>query len=469
MILTKRSLKIINLFLTGNKFTIDELADFFSITNRTVANNIKTIKDFLKSNNLNSLVENNGVYYIKSKDFRLISHLISKEVITVEERKEYIILKLLTDNLITLNPISEELGITRRALNYDMIDVKEFFSNKNIELIPVAGKGVTLVGKEADLRQLLSQFIEKLLIKKGNINKIFQKFLKVFNENCSISLIDRMLMEVTRDMNITLPPESFYYVIGIILSGKLRKNFKDDSLKIENNSHSQKYQNLKEKLLNNIHIPIEDYETDQIISVFLDSDVETYKGEYKLKPEIEEFLAILKEKLNINFTIDENFLMILSYSFKLSNYKAEFNISQHQKKISHIPDSCENIFEIVNDFTKKVFRQFHADDLLFITLLLKNHILKSDGSKTSRKSILIIDNSIKHFLGKLVSKYLKNFYKINNITIISSYELDCFFSNNMKPDLILTLDNSKINTNIPIIKLDFAELWPNLNFLEYYF
>ena len=175
MILTKRSLKIINLFLTGNKFTIDELADFFSITNRTVANNIKTIKNFLKSNNLNSLVENNGVYYIKNKDSSLISHLISKEIITVEERKEYIILKLLTDNLITLNPIAEELGITRRALNYDMIDIKEFFSQKNIELVPVAGKGVTLVGKEADMRQLLSQFIEKLLIKKGNINKIFQK------------------------------------------------------------------------------------------------------------------------------------------------------------------------------------------------------------------------------------------------------------------------------------------------------
>lgn len=319
------------------------------------------------------------------------------------------------------------------------------------------------------MRQLLSQFIEKLLIKKGNINKIFQKFLKVFNENCSISLIDRMLMEVTRGINITLPPESFYYVIGIILSGKLRKNFKDDSLKIENNSHSQKYQNLKEKLLNNIHIPIEDYETDQIITVFLDSDIETYKGEYKLKPEIENFLSILKEKLNVAFTIDENFLMILSYSFKLSNYKAEFNISQHQKKISHIPDSCEDIFKIVDEFTKKVFRQFHTDDLLFITLLLKNHILKSNGLKTSSKNILIIDNSIKHFLGKLVSKYLKNFYKINNITIISSYELDCFFSSNINPDLILTLDNSKINTNIPIIKLDFAELWPNLNFLEYYF
>ena len=162
-------------------------------------------------------------------------------------------------------------------------------------------------------------------------------------------------------------------------------------------------------------------------------------------------------------------MRIFSYSFTLSNYKAEFNISQHQKKISHVPESCEDIFEVVDEFTKKVFRQFHTDDLLFITLLLKNHILKSDDSKTSRKSILIIDNSIKHFLGKLVSKYLKNFYKINNITIISSYELDCFFSSNIKPDLILTLDNGKINTNIPIIKLDFAELWPNLNFLEYYF
>mgnify|MGYP002095476885 FL=1 len=59
-----------------------------------------------------------------------------------------------------MNPIAEELGITRRALNYDMIDIKEFFSKKNIELVPVAGKGVTLVGKEADMRQLLSQFIE---------------------------------------------------------------------------------------------------------------------------------------------------------------------------------------------------------------------------------------------------------------------------------------------------------------------
>lgn len=469
MILTKRSLKIINLFLTGNKFTIDELADFFSITNRTVVNNIKTIKAFLKSNNLNSLVENNGIYYIKNKDSRLISHLISNEVITVEERKEYIILKLLTDNLITLNPIAEELGITRRTLNYDMADIKEFFSKKNIELVPVAGKGVTLVGKEADMRHLLSQFIEKLLIKKGNVNKIFQKFLKVFNEKCSISLIDRMLMEVTKGINITLPPESFYYVIGIILAGKLRKNFKDDSLKIKSNSHSQKYQNLKEKLLNNIHISIEDYETDQIIIVFLDSDIETYKGEYELKPEIESFLSILKEKLSINFTIDENFLMILSYSFKLFNYKAEFNINLHQKKISHIPDSCKDIFKIINEFTKKVFRQFHTDDLLFITLLLKNHILKSNDSETSRKNILIVDNSIKHFLGKLVKKYLKDFYKITNITIISSYELDCFFSSNIKPDLILTLDNSKINTNIPIIKLDFAELWPNLNFLEYYF
>ena len=140
MILTKRSLKIINLFLTGNKFTIDELADFFSITNRTVANNIKTIKNFLKSNNLNSLVENNGVYYIKNKDSSLISHLISKEIITVEERKEYIILKLLTDNLITLNPIAEELGITRRALNYDMIDIKEFFSKKILNSSLLLGK-----------------------------------------------------------------------------------------------------------------------------------------------------------------------------------------------------------------------------------------------------------------------------------------------------------------------------------------
>ena len=62
----------------------------------------------------------------------MISHLISKEVITVEERKEYIILKLLTDNLITLNPIADELGITRRALNYDMIDIKRIFFYKKI-------------------------------------------------------------------------------------------------------------------------------------------------------------------------------------------------------------------------------------------------------------------------------------------------------------------------------------------------
>lgn len=468
MILTKRSLKIINLLLTGNRFTIEELAEFFSVTRRTIVNNIKTIQDFFASSDI--MNEDEEGYYIKPRDFKLVMNLISQESITPEERKEYIILKLLIDNMITLNPIAKELEITRRTLNYDMVEIKEFFIQKDIELIPTAGKGIILNGKEKAVRAILSRFVTKLLLKKGTMNKFLEKILKDLSIKYDVSLIKRIVTEVSKGVSLNLPPESFYFIVAVIITGKIRESFSDDSLTIENIEFSDKYLDIKEKLLKVNSLALGKYDAHIAAHILLNYDTDTYRGEYPLKEEVNTLIYTLKMRLEIDFPVDRSLLMMLSYSLKLADFKAEYNIQINQKKDIFIPESCQEIFGIIEKFTQKYFRVFNKDDILFITVLIKHYILKSEIIKKSRKHILIIDDSPKYFLGTLVKENLREMHNIKNTTIISSYEVDRYFEENPSPNLILTMGNINIVRNyIPIIKLDFSELWPNLNFLEYYF
>ena len=468
MILTKRSLKIINLLLTGNRFTIEELAKFFSVTNRTITNNVRAIEKFFS--NFDIFIEEHGSYCIKPKDFKVVMRLISQEGITSEERKEYIILKLLLNNMVTLNPIADELGITRRTLNYDMLEIKEFFAQREIELIPAAGKGIILKGREKAIRTLLSRFVTKLLLKKGAMNKFLEKILKKLDTQYDIASIEKVVTEICKEIALNLSPESYHFVIAVIIASRSREGFSDESLRMNKARFSDKYMVLKEKILSSKVLALNEYDTYIVAHILLNYDTDTYRGKFPLKKEVNELLETLKMKLNIDFPVDKSLLMMLSYSLKLADFKAEYNIQVNQKKDFFISESCQEIFYIVEDFTKIYFRDLNKDDILFITVLIKHYILKTEIVKTRNKHILVIDDSPKYFLGTLVKENLKDMYKIENATIISSYEVDRYFEENPSPDLILTLGNININRNhIPIIKLEFSELWPNLNFLEYYF
>ena len=126
MFLKKKSLYILNLFLTLKKYDILELEIILKLKKRSILANIKVINKFLQSKNLNGIIRQNESFFIDKDEAFKIKSLKLNISIDNNERKDYIILKLLLFNSIKLNNSFTELDITRRTLNYDMKKIKNF-------------------------------------------------------------------------------------------------------------------------------------------------------------------------------------------------------------------------------------------------------------------------------------------------------------------------------------------------------
>lgn len=76
---------------------------------------------------------------------KLISEFSS---LTFIDRRDYLITKLLIDDKIILSHESRILDVTRRTLNYDLVEIKKFLMPYSITVEVIHGKGITLHGDE---------------------------------------------------------------------------------------------------------------------------------------------------------------------------------------------------------------------------------------------------------------------------------------------------------------------------------
>ncbi|MBQ1342422.1 MAG: HTH domain-containing protein, partial [Erysipelotrichaceae bacterium] len=70
-------------------------------------------------------------------------------------RRMYILQRLLTDEYVTTEEISERLFLTKSALRRDYAWAIRFLKSYRIEVVSVAGKGYHIVGREQDIRSAL--------------------------------------------------------------------------------------------------------------------------------------------------------------------------------------------------------------------------------------------------------------------------------------------------------------------------
>lgn len=70
-------------------------------------------------------------------------------------RRMYILQRLLTDEYVTADEISEQLYLTKSALRRDYAWTIRFLKSYRIEVVSVAGKGYHIVGREQDIRSAL--------------------------------------------------------------------------------------------------------------------------------------------------------------------------------------------------------------------------------------------------------------------------------------------------------------------------
>ncbi|MGL5797236.1 MAG: hypothetical protein ACRCYT_03425, partial [Cetobacterium sp.] len=217
MFLNKKSLYILSLFFSLNKFSYSDLEKILNIKRRSIDNNIKTINDFLESYSIDGIQKKDSFFFLESGSIDKIKEILKFAPLSVAERKEYLLLQLFFENTINLNNNTDKIRTTRRTLNYDLIDIKYYLNYKNLTIDSISGKGIFLDGDEALIRDLFSIHLSKYLINQSMNHQLFSELIEQYLDKNKILEIKKFLLSLCNSISIDLVPEDFYRIVSRIL------------------------------------------------------------------------------------------------------------------------------------------------------------------------------------------------------------------------------------------------------------
>lgn len=145
--------------------TAKDLAEFLGVSERTIKNDINSIKGNLSNNEIEiESIPGLGYHYVGKSNFnneQFKNLLRDKDLILHNyDRISYIIQEFLaSEDYIKYENLADKLYISRSTLQKDMIKVKELVDSFNLVFIQKPNYGVRLTGEENDFRTAILYFI----------------------------------------------------------------------------------------------------------------------------------------------------------------------------------------------------------------------------------------------------------------------------------------------------------------------
>ena len=202
--MNKRSREILSQLITKTEYnqtiSIQELADTFKVSSRTIRYDIDQINDYLKENHLQPLNLGKRGVINTEPDITKARESLSEEgfysfKLSREERVSFaVVLMIGSDDYITLSEIADHLFVSRSTIIQDLEHIKNFYRERHLYVLSHSNKGLLLEGREIDKRNLLLDMIQS-----GNsifkVEPIFQHLTQCLSKNLKIDLEDISIIE----------------------------------------------------------------------------------------------------------------------------------------------------------------------------------------------------------------------------------------------------------------------------------
>lgn len=460
--LNGKNIKILEL-LFQEKYSIDDFANLLNLNPRTIRYNIEDLNRALVKHNLSEIKKDKDLFYLDKKEIFKIKKLISSNsTLTSIDRRDYLLTKLLLNHEVVLSHESIVLDVTRRTLNNDLLEVKRFLKEYELEVEAIPGKGVKIYGDSEKINGLLVAFFTKFLSAGINLKVIFKDIiLSLVGE---IKLEDILLKTNILLIKLKKEPQiySFYAIISIIILSFTSKKDKRFSHKLKNIDF-KKYQVIKGFFEKELDLTLPD---DYICII-----IEILKGKYMsdfeviLEKNIPFFFEELQKNIFKDIEIKNRVKKKISNLIRISDFKSRFNITEKNIEVSDLPKYNLKLFTFLESLFKKYFRDFENEDVIFLTRFIQSEINKE--RKDSRRRVVIVDNTLNSFAGKRVGSFLEKIYNIEIIKYLPVYKLKYFLSQGVKIDLIITLINLEFEvTDIPVYEIEIKTFWKNFKLLD---
>lgn len=236
--MNERMLEIVRSLLEKD-WTISSLAKEFSVSERTIRNDIHTINDCFRSNGFSELELPRGGKIIKNEDFARTKDLLSEMNLTayhlskLERKVIASALILSAPGYITLSQLADHLMVSRVTVINDLDEIKEFIRKGQLEVVSQPNRGLRVDGKESQKRMLLMFIADKY----ANNEMIMQNLPIRAGDHI---VIQKILLEQETNHNLHLNDYSFNRLLRY-LGVMLNRNLQGDYIEVQEHGDNDKY------------------------------------------------------------------------------------------------------------------------------------------------------------------------------------------------------------------------------------
>lgn len=411
--LTKRQNMIISIMNRQKDWIIGkDLARLLNVSDRTIRKDIAAINDFYKDTMIEANIKKG--YRIQEEKVRNLIIATDKQMPeTVEERRLFILEKLLKVGQIHLYELSKEMCVSEFSLENDINKTRKLLGNYPGLKIDRNSNMLRLSGEECEKRRLYEELI--LSDMSGNllnINKIAEKFSR-FNLLKIKETLRNIFLESQYEINEIQIPATVIH-IGVILERNLSYHFLKN---IE----------CREKILETREYEISKLFFEKISQMLL--------------------LKVPEEEI-VDFAVYLN-------RGKKKGYKENEQLEEiASEMVQHIIDEIKEYFDI--DFSED--REFRLGLELHINSLLKRHYEKREIDNTcleevKRKYPLIFEMGV--WVCKIIEERLKIIISENEISFIALHIGSAYERANLrkKYKCILICPHNKMITDLCVQKI----------------
>lgn len=442
--MNKRSREILSQLIIKTEYSqtisIQDLAEMFKVSSRTIRYDIEQINDYLKENHLQPLnLGKQGVINTQA-DITKARESLSEEgfysfKLSREERVCFsAVMMICSDDYITLSEIADQLFVSRSTIIQDLEHIKSFFRERHLYVLSHSNKGLLLEGREIDKRNLLIDMIQS----ENSIFKaepIFQHLTQCLSKNLKIdlediSMIEKIINEAEHIYGRFLTDQSFvqlrnYFQLSLY---RLRKahyvEYGDDK-----NSKWDMAKGMIDQIQQFIVKEIPDTEIYYVASVLnrmkyikkTTSNKEIVKMQVITRNFIEKISKDIHRNLQGDYIFYENLINHLESTFSTLGDRFAIN-SVVDEILQRYPEVKQATERNVYVFEEYVGRKLSEEEIAYIVV----HIcaaIERNKNETVRYSVVLVCNG---GIGtsQLLLARLEKFFHLDVIDIIPAHDIE---------------------------------------------
>ncbi|MDD4371488.1 MAG: PTS sugar transporter subunit IIA [Anaerostipes sp.] len=260
--MNRRSNKILNKLILGEKENILELATDFQVQERTIRAEIKELNEDLKNSHLPEIITNidgdvwiENVRNIDLGEFQkfILKYDFYTYYLSKNERETILAMMLLNaKSYTTIDRLGERVGVSRNTMIRALAELKNWFSDNDMGLVSQVRKGYVVEATEMKIRngilRLLELNGEQQLYKSGyNLSVFWKLLLREVDPLDAFQTVRQFLIEEEENQQVFLTDYSFLEAtiellisINRIYKGKLLPKLHQEEM--ESLKESSKYE-----------------------------------------------------------------------------------------------------------------------------------------------------------------------------------------------------------------------------------